>query len=642
MTMKAKTHTVAILLMTSIVCSAVSIGAQQRTVVSLSQRNSKKSQTLEEQLIREVYAKLTRFNQAAQSMRGRTTNLEDDQILRFELTDFRVGPISDITSTRATDLVSLPEGEIVELSRSVNTLNKGSETVSYNARWTTGQYASMYEPEWSIANLMSFEAHKNFDVGEYASYNVKLRFLRKSKTYKALVLFHNPHKFQGELRPTFWDSTVGLAGSLNDVWSETRPVTEVQPELETDLNADDPQSEVDVTSGGPRDLSSGGFRTTGTSAGPIVRQTTENSKDHFSGEHGMTVGMQGVCFDESNNQHRCTVQVTDSFVYERGDLTNLVFFHSNKTDDKIENATGSRTSDIKCFGAKGIATSNCLFIGCSFAASLTGSGTTIRMEGGGVWNGQVVLSHTCAKSGSTAGGSCTTPGFNGGCPPGSSPNGNGLCCFESNQCGSVTAISKCYMYGGDYDFLTCTCSGCDTCGGSPIVVDINGDGIALSGPQQGVEFDLNGNGTGDRLGWTLANSDDAWLALDRNGNGNIDNGAELFGDYTPQPAGPNKNGFLALAEFDKAANGGNGDGVINRHDLIFNRLRLWQDANHNGISEPNELRTLGSLNVKAFELDFKESKRVDQYGNEFKYKAKVKDTRDGNVGRWAWDVFLAH
>jgi hypothetical protein len=208
-----------------------------------------------------------------------------------------------------------------------------------------------------------------------------------------------------------------------------------------------------------------------------------------------------------------------------------------------------------------------------------------------------------------------------------------------------TARQECYYlwtWTWDEDSCTCYCDenlGCFT----PVLVDVNGNGFDMTDAAGGVNFDMASNGVPARMSWTAVGSDDAWLVLDRNGDGVVNNGAELFGNATSQPTPPvgvNKNGFNALAEYDKAANGGNGDGVISDADVVFASLRLWQDVNHNGVSEPTELHTLQNLGLKILDLDYSQSKRTDEFGNKFRYRSKVKDTHGAQVGRWAWDVFL--
>ena len=177
---------------------------------------------------------------------------------------------------------------------------------------------------------------------------------------------------------------------------------------------------------------------------------------------------------------------------------------------------------------------------------------------------------------------------------------------------------------------------------TPILIDVDGNGFDMTNKAGGVDFDFEGDGLRQRLPWTAADSDDAWLVMDRNHNGTIDTGREMFGNVSPQTKvpGTEKNGFISLAEFDRNKLGGNEDGVISNQDYFFRSLRLWTDSNHNGISEPAELRSLDQAGIDVVELDYKLSSRSDRNGNLFRYRAKVKNANGAQLGRWAWDVIF--
>jgi hypothetical protein len=114
----------------------------------------------------------------------------------------------------------------------------------------------------------------------------------------------------------------------------------------------------------------------------------------------------------------------------------------------------------------------------------------------------------------------------------------------------------------------------------------------------------------------------------------------MFGSASPQPSSTGRNGFLALREFDRIEHGGNGDGIIDQHDTIFDQLRLWVDANFNGRSELEELLGLPSAGITSISLNYKLAARRDLFGNTFRYRAKIGTKGRSTENAFAWDVIL--
>jgi hypothetical protein len=201
-------------------------------------------------------------------------------------------------------------------------------------------------------------------------------------------------------------------------------------------------------------------------------------------------------------------------------------------------------------------------------------------------------------------------------------------CFEG-QCDST----ECFQWGdGHYS------TGCY----SPILINVSGGGYHLTSAADGVLFDLDADGHLNRTAWTR-DSGDAFLCRDLNGNGTIDNGRELFGNYTVLANGNRAiNGYQALATFDKVESGGNGNGWIDPEDSVWDSLLLWTDSNHDGVSQSDELASLNDAHVLRIDAHYIESPRQDQYGNLFRFRGQciLAGPNGSQHPRVTYDVFF--
>ncbi|NCV59640.1 MAG: hypothetical protein EBW47_12785, partial [Betaproteobacteria bacterium] len=166
---------------------------------------------------------------------------------------------------------------------------------------------------------------------------------------------------------------------------------------------------------------------------------------------------------------------------------------------------------------------------------------------------------------------------------------------------------------------------------SPLVFDLDGNGIRTLSVDRGVRFDLNADGRMDQTGWVA--SGDGLLARDLNQDGQINDGSELFGEATKLADGSTaKDGFEALASLDS-----NRDGKVDAADAAFGSLRVWSDADADGYTDAGELKTLSELGITSIRVDAKAASVFDN-GNFIGLSASY-ERADGSQGEVA-DVWF--
>lgn len=170
----------------------------------------------------------------------------------------------------------------------------------------------------------------------------------------------------------------------------------------------------------------------------------------------------------------------------------------------------------------------------------------------------------------------------------------------------------------------------------------------LTSVDEGVRFDIDADGDLDRVAWTPRGSDVAFLAIDQDGDGRISSGRELITRHTRGTPASSANALIVLAN---DASGGERRGVIDTRHPLFPRLLLWTDVNHNGISEPSELRPAPQA-LSNIGLGFERHHRGDRHGNESRYRGFVHVRPDQTTvraralddessrRRWMYDVCL--
>lgn len=543
-----------------------------------------------------AYAKLQRLIQAS----------GDD--IHIEISDTAEWAAAQLSTLEWASIAEYPEGSAVAVSPTTKMHPDGQVSTHYSANWVRGEGSWFYLAEHlrqdrrSVSEVLA-EAGTAVswvqDLDTLVTYQVFLRLEGRKQRYRAAMLFSRDAAGIRRLHPVDY-LLQGVDAAL------TQAPTLLTDEVVLAPKGAIPQLDSMLDQGWTRP---GGYADK-TTCLPLSSERTRiksasGYNGHISGKHSVEAEFVHSCVCDADCTSTCD---SDTNWTQCVDLGQTQGYSCHKLSTNGNKGTSSANgSGASCGGAEGCAQVTCPTPVCgicsSVPVSINGGPVTFSMtvSGSADWSYLIESTHSCAP--------CVEApdGGSQGAPPnqGGDPNGGG----GSNPT-------------------------------SPILINLEGQGFFLTGLDDPVSFDLDADGFAETVGWSTREGDEAFLVLDRNGNGTIDDGRELFGNFTDQPPSDDPNGFLALTVFDDGSTGGNADGIISAEDAIFPWLQLWHDRDHDGLSTGDELTPLDESEVVAIHLSPVFAQRRDRHGNLLRYAAQVQFAGPPHQGLAAIDVFF--
>lgn len=416
----------------------------------------------EERVVRMAYRKMNILDAVERVVKAKRSgqNAGSDLLqrsLRFDLRDFRVGPIDEIRDRTYRDLVTSSAGNVVQIMFATSSQNDGEGKPSIAAEWRAGQYAAGFDPQWTVADVLQYEAVRFNDVDRYASYEVTVSLEGQDRTYRALALFHAPTGQRGLPNPEFLDGIVGMGGVVTQVLRDTRmplamkrspdrnsdQLSFVQngnipdgDKADADMKKPDDQAEVDMPQSnlasspedgppciewystpidptytycmtwdleawGPVGNWGGGGGSSCVRTASVLNYAQifdSNRTHHASGSHFARTAFQSACLVNDGCQQTCDVGFTISGFGESGELDESFYSHFGGTTLTRNGRTGPRDSEVSCETAIGYGFRRCIFdctVQLNIGVSGQGVNASVTVSGGDLWNVGHIKGRTC-------------------------------------------------------------------------------------------------------------------------------------------------------------------------------------------------------------------------------------------------------